>query len=118
MQKTNARLQSPEHPVNRLIAALGEFRRIDAEFPMQYAICLLEIARNEGLSLTELAERTNMALSTVSRVVGALSDYRSNGQPFELITMQISAEERRRKELYLSDRGKKLISALEKVISA
>lgn len=118
MPKTRARHPNPERPVERLIALLAEFRRIDPEFPMQYAICLLEIANDEGLSLTELADRTNMALSTVSRVVGALSDYRSNGQPYELISMRISPEERRRKELHLSDKGKKLITSLEKVISA
>ncbi len=64
-----------------------------------------------------LAERTGLALSTVSRITGALSDYRQKGQPFGFIEVKVSATERRRKELYLTPLGrstlKDLLSVLE-----
>lgn len=81
-------------------------------------ICLTEIGRNEGLSLTTLAERVNLSLSTISRIVGALSDYRQNGQPFGLIEIKISETERRRKELSLTPKGRAILNRAIKIISA
>lgn len=89
-----------------LLDILRRIQKIDGEFPIQYAICLVEIAQNEGCSITFLAEETNLALSTVSRIVGALSDYRQLGQPFGFVEVKISTTERRRKELYLTDLGR------------
>jgi DNA-binding MarR family transcriptional regulator len=84
---------------------LNALRRVDPEFPLQYAICLTEIAMNEGLSLTQLAERTHLALSTVSRIVGALSTVRQSGEAYGLVMLKISPQERRRKELSLTPKG-------------
>lgn len=79
-------------------------------------ICLAEIARDEGLSLTTLAERTSLSLSTISRIVGALSDYRQNGQPFGLVDIRISPTERRRKELFLTSKGKTILNLVTKIL--
>ena len=95
---------------------LHQLQKIDPEFPLQYAVCLAEISLDEGCSLTTLAERANLTLSTISRIVGALSDYRQNGQPYGLIEIKISAEERRRKELYLTARGRSALQKLGKVL--
>ena len=95
-----------------ILNLLKTIQGLDNEFPLQYAVCLIEIAKDEGLSVSSLAERTNLSLSTVSRIVGALSDHRQRGEPFELVEVQICAKERRRKELYLSDRGRQFIKTL------
>lgn len=101
--------------------ALGTFlaiqrtlQSVDSEFPLQYAICLAEMALTPGISLTGLAERCNMPLSTVSRIVGALSHKRQKGQPYELVRVEISPEERRRKQLYLTETGQALVCSLIK----
>lgn len=95
---------------------LRELQKIDAEFPLQYAVCLAEISQEEGLSLTELSVRTGMALSTVSRIVGALSKNRQKGTPYNLIRIKISAAERRRKELYLTPRGRAVIDGIAEIL--
>jgi DNA-binding MarR family transcriptional regulator len=95
-----------------LMDILRRLQRIDSEFPIQYAMCLIEIAQNEGCSLTALAETTNMALSTVSRIVGALSDYRQLGTPYGFIEVKISPTERRRKELYLTELGRSTLKEI------
>ena len=99
-----------------LLELLHLFRSIDPEFPLQYMICLVEISREEGLSLTTLAERAGLSLSTISRIVGALSDYRQNGQPFGLVEIKISATERRRKELALTPKGRAILNRAVKII--
>lgn len=106
-----------EQPAIRLlIELLHQIQKIDQEFPLQYALCLAEISLDEGCSLTTLAERVNLSLSTVSRIAGALSDYRQNGQPYGLIEIRISSVERRRKELYLTARGRSALQKLGKVL--
>ncbi|MAQ71343.1 MAG: MarR family transcriptional regulator [Alphaproteobacteria bacterium] len=113
--KKNGQVKNPTQ-LDTFVNVIDIFRNIDSEFPIQYMLCLAEIARTEGVSLTELAERTQMSLSTVSRVVGALSNYRSNNQPYKLVSMQVSKTERRRKELSLTAKGHSLINKLNKVL--
>ncbi len=95
---------------------LRELQKIDAEFPLQYAVCLTEISQEEGLSLTDLSVRTGMALSTVSRIVGALAKNRQKGTAYNLIRIKISSTERRRKELYLTPRGRAVIDSILEII--
>lgn len=93
-----------------LTALLQELRRIDPEFPLQYALCLTEIAQQEGLSLTELAQRTGISLSTVSRIIGNLSSRRARCG--ELVKIGFSTTEARRKELWLTPSGAALLYRL------
>ena len=103
-------------PVQIFMELLRQLQKIDTEFPLQYALCLAEISMNEGMSLTSLAEKVNLSLSTISRIVGSLSEYRQNGQPYGLIEIKISTEERRRKELYLTPKGRALIQKISKIL--
>lgn len=104
--------------LNHFLALLKELQGIDPEFPLQYAVCLGEIACEEGMSLTALSMRTGMALSTVSRIVGALSQKRQRGSAYGLVRVEISATERRRKELYLTPDGRKIIENIDLIMRA
>lgn len=95
-----------------MLKILRELQKVDQEFPLQYAICLLEISRNEGMSLTNLSLKTGLALSTVSRIIGALSHRRQKGVPYGLVNVLRSKTERRRKELYLTDKGRSVIESV------
>lgn len=102
--------------IEGFLALLRELQKIDPEFPLQYAVCLAEIALHEGLSVTQLSERTGMALSTVSRIVGALSQYRQMGKPYELVELKTTAHSRRTKEIHLTAKGKKIVGNIAKLI--
>ena len=91
---------------------LRELQKIDSEFPLQYAVCLGEISKHNTLSLTELSQNTGIPLSTTSRIVGALSKKRQKGQAFDLVKVSICAEERRRKEISLTSKGKAVIDSV------
>ena len=105
-----------ENNIRTFLHLLRELQKIDAEFPLQYAVCLAEISLEEGLSLTDLSTRTGMALSTVSRIIGALSKHRQKGAPYNLIRVKISTAERRRKELYLTPRGRAVIGSINDLL--
>ncbi len=104
---------------NKLIKlqnALNELAEIDAEFPLQWALVFLEIAQNEGASLKDIAEETGISMSVMSRTIGALSNYRRMGKPYGIILVKSAKDDRRRKELFLSAKGKKLLEKLKKAI--
>ena len=96
---------------------LRELQKIDPEFPLQYAVCLGVISLKEGLSITELAKHTNLPLSTVSRIVGALSTSRQKGEPYGLALVKKSKQEKRKKEIYLSTKGKLFIQSIDELMT-
>ena len=104
--------------LKHFLALMHELQKIDSDFPLHYAICMVEISANEGLSLTELTLKTGLSLSTVSRIVGALSDSRQKGQPYNLVTVMISKQEKRRKEIFLTEKGKTLINSISSIMAA
>lgn len=101
----------------KFLGLLRALQKIDPEFPLQYAVCLAEISAQEGLSLTQLADKTGLALSTVSRIIGALSKHRQKGSPYGLVRVAVSETERRRKELYLTPKGKAVMAAIASILN-
>jgi DNA-binding MarR family transcriptional regulator len=95
---------------------LKHIQKLDAEFPLHYTLALTHIALDEGMSLTTLAERMGISLSTASRIVGALSNFRPNGQPYNMIDIRVAVDERRRKELFLTPKGKSFLQRIGKML--
>ncbi len=87
---------------------IQKFSSIADGMPVSYALTYLEVARDEGLSITTLAERTDMPLSTISRVVSALSD----DKKYNLLNVSIASDEKRRKIINLTPRGKDFLKSL------
>jgi DNA-binding MarR family transcriptional regulator len=103
--------------LHHFMRLVRELQKIDNEFPLQYGVCLAEIALEEGLSLTALAERTDMPLSTISRVITALSKHNGTGVSYGLVKVTISPEERRKKKIALTAKGRAIINGLSDVIA-
>lgn len=102
--------------LKKLQAILQELTNIDPEFPIQWAVVFAEIAMEEGASLKDVSERTGVSMSVMSRTIGALSNARRMGKPYGLVAVRHAKDDRRRKELYLSAKGKKLIEKLDQVV--
>lgn len=98
---------------NKILDALAE---VDPEFPIQWASVFSHIALDEGCSLKDISERTGISMSVMSRTIGALSNYRRMGKPYGLVLVKSAKDDRRRKELFLSAKGKKLLSKLFDVL--
>ncbi len=102
--------------LTKLQNVLLELTKIDGEFPLQWALVFIEIVKNEGTSLKDISEETGISMSVMSRTIGALSNYRRMGKPYGLVLVKFAKDDRRRKELYLSKKGKKLVEALTAAI--
>jgi DNA-binding MarR family transcriptional regulator len=71
---------------------------------------------DEGLSLTDLSARTDMPLSTVSRVITALSKHSARGVSYGLVKVTVSPEERRKKRIALTAKGRAIINGVSDII--
>lgn len=103
-----------EREIKHVLRILYKLQEIDTEFPIQYAICLSEVSLNEGLSLTDLSEKTGMPLSTVSRMAAVLSNRKKNKKAYEFLKIRISPHERRKKQIYLTAKGREIVETLAK----
>ncbi len=96
--------------IENFLETLKSLQNLNTEFPLQYIICLITIALEEGICTTDLAQRTGMALSTVSRITTALS--KKDGT-YELITIEIVPNEKRRKRIFLSEKGQITVNQIK-----
>jgi DNA-binding MarR family transcriptional regulator len=100
-----------------LLSLLRALSGLDKNFPLPYAVFLLEVARNEGCSLGDLRKATGMPLPTLSRILWALSTRRQNGaEPYRLIEQDYAPDNRRRKAIRLSPKGRKFISRMTAIL--
>jgi DNA-binding MarR family transcriptional regulator len=59
----------PDKNIILLLSLLRALSGLDKNFPLPYAVFLLEVARNEGCSLSDLRKATGMPLPTLSRIL-------------------------------------------------
>jgi len=106
--------------LGRQIASLRLVREAGSEkvqmTPQMWSL-FLEIARKPGLTQQELADRSDMSLSSISRNLMALGEFHRSGEPGMNIVEQIEDPiERRRKIAFLTVKGrtfaKKMLAAL------
>ena len=112
----DAEADTRKQTIDAFLQSLRALQAIDRTFPLQYAVCLAEIARDEGISPSTLAQRTELGLSTVSRIIAALGAHRPNGHSYQLIYIATPPGERRRKQLHLTPAGESVIAQIQRSI--
>lgn len=100
----------------------GRLRALrDALIPLQervglpQLVCLVAIAAEPGLSVSELAKRTNTPQGSASRYVSFLLDRYETGEGRSLgqvISQEISQHDPRRRALYLNPKGQEIVESL------
>lgn len=105
--------------ISAVFAAIELFRKLDPDMPIQVAATFLAIAKDEGLSLREIQERTGQAQSSASRNVTALGEVNRHGKPgLALVTSRPSPEERRRNEYTLTPKGRQVLHSITSAVQA
>lgn len=93
---------------HQALSMLSGVQKIDPEMPLQQVMCLLVIAQSEdGLSLTDVAKKVGISLTTASRYVSALGKttrHRTEGLNF--IESFEDPMERRKKIIRITTKGK------------
>ena len=102
--------------IHSFMVILRAIQKVDPEFPVQYALCIAEISLNEGLCVTDLAIKTGMPLSTVSRIISALSKNRTRSRSYDLLDIIVSPHEKRKKLIYLNKKGQNFLNNINNTI--
>lgn len=102
----------------RLARVLEEFRALDPDMPIQYALSFLTVVEEEGLSLRDLSARLGIAQSSASRNVAALGEWHSFRKPgLHLVEAREDPRERRRKIVTLTAKGRALAARLDAMMA-
>ena len=102
---------SAEKSLDIVIRVLAEIRKIYPHIPSQTVECLLNVAREPGLTMQTLGKMTGLAQSSCSRNVAMLSKWHRLGKPgFDLVETIDDPHERRRKIIFLTSKGQQVVS--------
>lgn len=102
--------------IRRLLAVIDEFRRLDPDMQMPMAATFLLVAQRDGISRTEVMQELEVAGSTATRNLVALTDRGRLGQKgFGLVSQKVNPDERRWRMHSLTPKGHE---ALARVIAA
>lgn len=98
---------------------LALMRTIESDMPIQQALVLAWVALNEGKTQRQLRDSLDMASSTSSRNITALSNVHRLGKPgLGLIDWVDSPKDRRVKLLYLTPKGHKFVADVLRIATA
>lgn len=110
---SDSKLTHRRQQLRNVLEAVARFRDISPTMPAGTIQMFLTVALNEGASLTELAELTDMKKSTASRYLLDLSDKtRSGSAGYGLITREVDPNELRRNMYALSASGRHMVHTI------
>jgi DNA-binding MarR family transcriptional regulator len=97
-----------------LLRALDAFTEVRGTIPTQYVRAFLLIALDEGKTVGEYAMKSGVAQSVMSRHVLDLSDSsrRVNEPGMDLVLVKMNPNNRREHNVYLTPKGKVLLTKL------
>ena len=101
-------------PIIKATQLIEELRKLDAEMPIQTAAAYLEVANREGQTMSEIAKTLGLAQSSCSRNISALSKRHRHGKAgLDLVIATEDPDERRRKIVRLTAKGKRVLKTIE-----
>ncbi|APX94919.1 hypothetical protein BWR19_06270 [Halomonas sp. 1513] len=103
--------------MRRALSVVQFFRELDSDLPLQTASLFVHIAASPGISIKQLIEQTGSRQSTVSRTIAVLSQWQEVDKPgFGLVWTKEDPRERRRKLVFLTDKGEEFAAELADII--
>lgn len=101
----------------RILRVIEEFRKLDAEMQAQTMLIFVKVASSPGITMRDLEKWTDLASSSISRNVAALSKHHRMNKPgHDLVVARESPEDRRIKQVFLTAKGKAVWSSLEAAV--
>jgi len=99
--------------LKKLARVLRAFMGVQKAMPVSRALLFLEIAFEEGLTTTELAQRTGSTVPVTTRQMLDIGEYnRSNEPGLGLVQHHTDLSDRRRNSVQLTPRGTSLARQL------
>lgn len=103
--------------MRRALSVVQLFRELQSDLPLQTASMFAVIAANPGISIKELINQTGSSQSTVSRTISVLSQWQEVDKPgYDLVWTKEDPHERRRKLVFLTEKGEEFAAELADII--
>jgi DNA-binding MarR family transcriptional regulator len=97
------------------LGALNVFLEERGTMPVQYITAFLLVAEEEGLGVGDYAKRANVSMSVMSRHLLDIGERDRYGDPgFGWVSFRINPMELRKKEYFLTDRGRSLVHKMKR----
>ena len=101
--------------------AMNVLRMLDPNMPMATVSAFVEICQHDDIEMKDLQERADLSYSSLSRAVASLSDKhwikKSNKEGLGRIETFESEEDRRRKLVRLTQKGRSMKSTIEELLT-
>jgi len=95
---------------------VGCIRDIYPDFAMPMVLVLLEVAQADGITVTQVVQRTGLTQASASRHCRGLTAQRTANVPgFDLCEWRPDPNDFRSKRLFLNSHGRRLIQQLEQI---
>jgi DNA-binding MarR family transcriptional regulator len=108
-----------ERRLRSLVRIVDHFEDHSPQIPASMIEAFLLVALNEGCSLRQVVEMSGKPQSTMSRQLLDLGDRNRTGAPgLGLVEWRIAPEELRRKEYYLTPKGRALLKRILSELSS
>jgi DNA-binding MarR family transcriptional regulator len=108
------RKQLTDPTVARLLKVTERLQALDREIPAQVVACFFYIASHENCHKQALEEALNMTTASASRNTDWLSrTHRLNKPGLDLIIKETDPTNKRRQQLRLSAKGKRIIQSIK-----
>ena len=97
----------------RALSAIGEFRKLRHDMPLQYLTTFLLVAKEEGLTVNGYAERAKVSKSVMSRHLKDIGEANRHKKPgFKLVHSKTNPNNGKEKLIYLTDLGRAMASRM------
>lgn len=101
----------------KLERALEVARGVDPVMPSHHLIALLYISRHPGCSQGDLVEHLDTTTASAARICSRLSSWERPRSPgLGLIDVEVDIEDRRRRNLWLTTKGQKVVKRMVEVM--
>lgn len=99
--------------LNNLVRSLSTFRLLSERMPLNYVMSFLAVAQEEGLSVSDYAERLGLSISTMSRHLLDIGERNRTMDPGHgLIFHRANPNELRKHQYFLTTKGKTLLGQI------
>ena len=96
---------------------LDEFRNVRKDMPINHAFCFLMVAQEEGLTVSQYAERAGCGQTVMTRWLFDIGSHSRTREPgLGLVTQRSDPNDLRKHQTFLTQKGKELAFAVMRVL--
>lgn len=96
---------------------LDEFKKLRKDMPLSHAICFLMVAEEEGLTVSQYADKAKVGQTVMTRWLFDIGSHSRTRDPgLGLVQQRSDPNDLRKHQTFLTDKGRQLAHSLARVL--